>query len=104
MSGSIFIYITASAPNRACLGSVNGMAQFSVSIMRAIGPAVANSLFSLSIDPTRHYLGGHLVWIVMSGLTMFALWVGSFLPREVWLPMEAEDFESDSESDETDSQ
>ncbi|EKM57753.1 uncharacterized protein PHACADRAFT_158787 [Phanerochaete carnosa HHB-10118-sp] len=60
--GCVFIYITASSPNRASLGTVNGMAQFSVSVVRAIGPAAANSLFSLSIDPNRHYLNGHLVW------------------------------------------
>lgn len=52
--------------------------------MRAIGPAAANSLFSLSIDPTRHYLGGNLVYWAMSGLTILAIFAGSYLPKQVW--------------------
>lgn len=82
--GCAFIYITASAPNRASLGTVNGFAQLGVSIVRAIGPAAANSLFSLSIDPTRHYLGGNLVYWAMSGLTCLALVAASYLPQKVW--------------------
>lgn len=82
--GCVFIYITASSPNRASLGTVNGLAQLSVSLVRAIGPAAANSLFSLSIDPTRHYLNGNLVYWVMSGVTCFAVWAGSYLPQKVW--------------------
>ncbi|KAJ3531766.1 hypothetical protein NM688_g7528 [Phlebia brevispora] len=88
--GCIFIYITASSPNRASLGSVNGLAQLSVSVMRAVGPAAANSLFSLSIDPSRHYLGGNLVYWVLSGLTMFALVAGSYLPKKAWSNREEE--------------
>jgi MFS family permease len=84
--GCVFIYITASSPNRASLGSVNGLAQFSVSIVRAIGPAAANSLFSLSIDPTRHYLGGYLVYWAMSCLTCLAIVAGLYLPKKVWGP------------------
>ena len=83
-TGSVFIYITASSPNKASLGSVNGLAQMSVSIMRAIGPALSNSLFSLSIDQEHHYLGGLLVYVVLAGLTCVALYVGSLLPKDVW--------------------
>lgn len=84
--GCAFIYITASSPNRASLGSVNGMAQFSVSIVRAIGPAAANSLFALSIDPSRHYMNGQLVYWAMSVLTCLAIWAGSYLPKKAWGP------------------
>lgn len=52
--------------------------------MRAVGPAAANSLFSLSIDPSRHYLNGHLVYWCMSLLTCLALVAGSYLPGKVW--------------------
>ena len=90
----MFIYITASAPNRASLGTVNGIAQFGVSIVRAIGPATANSLFSVSIDPSRHYLGGNLVYWVMTGLTMLALLAGSYLPKKVWGPEDDSEAES----------
>ena len=92
--GCVFIYITASAPNRASLGTVNGIAQFGVSIVRAIGPATANSLFSVSIDPARHYLGGNLVYWAMTGLTMLALLAGSYLPKKVWGPEDDSEEES----------
>ncbi|OBZ72442.1 Protein ZINC INDUCED FACILITATOR-LIKE 1 [Grifola frondosa] len=82
--GCSFMYITASSPNKASLGSVNGMAQMTVSIMRAIGPATANSLFSLSIDDTHHYLGGNLVYYVLSVIVCMAIWVGMQLPSKVW--------------------
>ena len=75
-----FIFITASSPNKASLGSVNGIAQMVVSLMRTIGPATANSLFSLSIDETHHYLGGMFVYVALSVLVCAALWVGTFLP------------------------
>ncbi|PCH42297.1 member of major facilitator multidrug-resistance DHA1 [Wolfiporia cocos MD-104 SS10] len=82
--GSVFIFITASSPNKASLGSVNGLAQMSVSIMRAIGPALANSMFSLSIDEDHHYLGGMLVYVFLAGLACVALGVGTLLPPKVW--------------------
>ncbi|KAI0768094.1 MFS general substrate transporter [Trametes elegans] len=78
--GCVFIFITASAPNKASLGSVNGLAQMVVSVMRTVGPASANSLFSLSIDDTHHYLGGMFVYVALSVLVCAALWVGTFLP------------------------
>ncbi|KAI0078782.1 member of major facilitator superfamily multidrug-resistance, DHA1 sub-family [Panus rudis PR-1116 ss-1] len=80
--GCIFIYITASSPNKASLGTVNGLAQVGVSIMRTIGPATANSLFSLSID--KHYLGGNLVYLVLSGIACLSLYVADLLPARVW--------------------
>ena len=50
--------------------------------MRAIGPAAANSLFSLSIE--KGYLGGQLVYYVLVIMTGAALALGSQLPRQVW--------------------
>lgn len=47
--GCIFIYINGAAASRKTLGATNGLAQMGVSIMRAIGPASASSLFSLSL-------------------------------------------------------
>ncbi|RPD61131.1 MFS general substrate transporter [Lentinus tigrinus ALCF2SS1-7] len=78
--GCVFIFITASSPNKASLGSVNGIAQMLVSIMRAVGPAAANSLFSLSIDKEHHYMGGYFVYYAMSTLVCAALWVATYLP------------------------
>ncbi|KAH9926833.1 MFS general substrate transporter [Amylocystis lapponica] len=89
--GSVFIFMTASSPNKASLGSVNGLAQMCVSVMRAVGPAAANSLFSLSIDSEHHYLGGMLVYVVLGVLTCVALYVSSFLPTKVWNDEEPEE-------------
>ncbi|KAL7279051.1 hypothetical protein ACG7TL_006886 [Trametes sanguinea] len=88
--GCVFIFITASAPNKASLGSVNGMAQMVVSIMRTVGPATANSLFSLSIDTQHHYMNGYFVYYALSALVVFAFWVGTFLPDKTMSDEESE--------------
>ncbi|ESK95843.1 member of major facilitator superfamily multidrug- dha1 sub-family [Moniliophthora roreri MCA 2997] len=81
--GAIFIYIQAASPNRASLGATNGLSQMWVSITRAIGPATANSLFSLSMK--EHYLGGYMVYYVLLGMAAMALFASSLLPRKVSL-------------------
>ncbi|KAI0279262.1 MFS general substrate transporter [Russula aff. rugulosa BPL654] len=80
--GCIFIYISASSPNRASLGATNGIAQLLVSIMRAIGPAAATSLFSLS--QAGGYLGGGMVYLVLLMISMAAVTFGTTLPPQVW--------------------
>ncbi|TDL19280.1 MFS general substrate transporter [Rickenella mellea] len=45
--GCVFMYVTASSPNKKSLGTMNGFSQTLVSITRGIGPSLANSLFSL---------------------------------------------------------
>lgn len=82
--GCIFIYITASSPNKSSLGTVNGFCQVGVSIMRTVGPATANSLFSLSIDKTHHYLGGNMVYVVLACLNVLSLVAADGLPSQVW--------------------
>ncbi|KAJ7116503.1 major facilitator superfamily multidrug-resistance, DHA1 sub-family [Mycena epipterygia] len=81
--GAIFIYISSAAPNRASLGATNGLCQLSVSLMRTIGPAAANSLFSLSIE--KGYLGGWMVYYALMATTCVALWVAVQLPRRPWV-------------------
>ena len=81
-SGCVYIYIAAASPNRASLGGTNGICQCVVSITRAFGPAVTNSLFSLSME--KGYLGGSLVYVVLTGMVFFALVLGSLLPRRLW--------------------
>ncbi|KAF7375253.1 Major facilitator superfamily multidrug-resistance DHA1 sub-family [Mycena sanguinolenta] len=77
--GAVFIYISAAAPSRSALGATNGLSQLSVSIMRAIGPATANSLYSLSME--KQYMRGYMYCYVLIAVTCVALWVGSLLPR-----------------------
>jgi hypothetical protein len=80
--GAVFIYISAAAPNRASLGATNGLCQLTVSLFRAVGPALANSLFSLSME--KGYLHGYLVYYVLVALTCVALWVAAQLPHQPW--------------------
>ncbi|KAG2335744.1 hypothetical protein BDR05DRAFT_993464 [Suillus weaverae] len=55
-----FMYITAASPNRASVGATNRFAQVIVSVMCTVGPAAANSAFSISIE--KQYLGGNLIY------------------------------------------
>ncbi|KAF8840254.1 MFS general substrate transporter [Paxillus ammoniavirescens] len=59
----VLIYITAAAPNKRSLGALNGLAQTTASIVRAIGPASATSLFAYSIQ--HNFVGGYGVYVVI---------------------------------------
>ena len=77
----MLIFIAAAAPNKASLGTTNGLAQLSVSIVRAVGPALASSLYSLSIDKDHHYMNGGLVYYVTVAMSLGAIWAGLLLPK-----------------------
>jgi hypothetical protein len=75
------MYITAAAPNRRCLGALNGVAQTTASTVRAIGPASATSLFAYSI---RHdSMCGNGVYIVLVLATIATMPLGAMLPDDV---------------------
>ncbi|CAK5269292.1 unnamed protein product [Mycena citricolor] len=80
--GAVFIYISAAAPNRASLGATNGLCQLTVSLMRTVGPAAANSLFSLSMQ--ADFVGPWMVYYVLMATTLVAIWVGMQLPAKPW--------------------
>ena len=50
--------------------------------MRAIGPAAATSLFSLSL--AEGYMGGGLVYIVLLMISLAAVAIGTTLPEQAW--------------------
>lgn len=52
--------------------------QVAVSVMRAVGPAATNSLFSLSM--AHNWLGGYLVYYVLVVFVGIALFIASILP------------------------
>ena len=87
ISGAVFIFIAAAAPNRASLGATNGVAQLSVSIVRAVGPALVSSAYSLSIDKEHHYMGGWLVYYMTVALSLCAIWAGCLLPKQAFKEM-----------------
>lgn len=80
--GAIFMFITASAPSKASLGATNGLSQTTASIARAIGPALATSLFSLSVE--KNVLGGYGAYALFVVLSVLALGLAVRLPMEVW--------------------
>lgn len=84
----MFIYIAASAPNKRSLGATNGLAQMLISIVRAIGPAVATSFFALSIE--HDIMHGYFVYVVLFGMIVAAAGVGMLLPPLVWEKKEEE--------------
>ena len=51
--------------------------------MRTVGPGLANSLFSLSIE--RQLLGGWLVYYVLIGIVGTAVCVAMQLPKQMWV-------------------
>ena len=62
------------------VGSGNGVAQSVTSLARAFGPAVASSLFAISIE--RNLAGGNMVYLVLSGFTCLTIWTSHSLPDE----------------------
>lgn len=80
--GCIFIYITASSPGKNSLGATNGIAQTTVSIARAIGPALSTSLFAVSLE--KNLLGGYAVYVISFALSSLALLLALRLPEKMW--------------------
>ncbi|KDN35426.1 hypothetical protein K437DRAFT_78202 [Tilletiaria anomala UBC 951] len=55
----------------AKLGTLNGLAQMSSSVMRALGPYAASALFAWSVE--KNILHGKLVWPVLSVIGVLAI-------------------------------
>ena len=81
-TGSIFLYVATSAPNKQSLGATNGLAQLAASIVRAIGPVLSTSLFAASAQ--HNWLGGTAVYLVLICLAWLSLLVGKMLPECLW--------------------
>ncbi|KAF8740050.1 hypothetical protein AX14_008958 [Amanita brunnescens Koide BX004] len=80
--GCIIIFITASSPNKHSLGATNGISETTGSIARVIGPTLATSLFSFSVD--RNILGGYGVYLILFSLSCAALLPAVHLPVKPW--------------------
>ncbi|CAE7132469.1 unnamed protein product [Rhizoctonia solani] len=76
----ILIYVNSSAPSKASLGTLNGISQTIISVIRAIGPAVATSLFSLSVR--KGILGGNFVYAILLGMSCVGVYVSRWLKEE----------------------
>ncbi|OJA08648.1 hypothetical protein AZE42_05276 [Rhizopogon vesiculosus] len=76
-----FMFITASAPTKNVLGAINGLGQTTVSMARAVGPALATSLFAFSKE--HNLLNGNAVYLIFIILAGALRWLGSHLPDEI---------------------
>ena len=79
-SGATYIYINASAPNRASVGATIGLSQLLVSIMSAVGPSAINSAFALGIQ--KQVMGGYFAYWLMVGMASISLAIGVALPKK----------------------
>ncbi|KAI0073875.1 MFS general substrate transporter [Panus rudis PR-1116 ss-1] len=80
--GTIFMYVTSAAPNKKSLGATNGLGQVIASVLRAVGPATATSLFAISME--RNWLGGYAVFLILAIAATLALYICNMLPSETW--------------------
>jgi len=76
--GTVFVFITASAPTKNLLGAINGLGQTTASMSRAFGPALATSLFAFSKE--YNVLQGNAAYVVLILLGCVLTWLGSRLP------------------------
>ncbi|KIK60237.1 hypothetical protein GYMLUDRAFT_43977 [Collybiopsis luxurians FD-317 M1] len=75
---AIYLMIVMNAPPNA-LGSVNGLAQMVSSGTRGFAPVFASSLFSYSLE--SRMVRGHLVEVVLMGVTLLGVWCMVRLPK-----------------------
>ncbi|KAG2095898.1 uncharacterized protein F5147DRAFT_396233 [Suillus discolor] len=80
-SPCMILFIRAAAPNRASLGTTNGIVMVVVAVAKIIGPASAASLFSYSLQ-------AHDVWSIyfFIAIAFLAVSTALLLPRDpsVW--------------------
>ncbi|CAE6499729.1 unnamed protein product [Rhizoctonia solani] len=76
-SSCVAIYVNSSALSKDSLGTLNGISQTIISIVRAVGPAAATSLFSLSTQ--KNLLGGNFVYVVLLGMSCMGVFASRWL-------------------------
>ncbi|KAF8875781.1 major facilitator superfamily domain-containing protein [Infundibulicybe gibba] len=69
-------------PSKRYLGATNGLSQMGVSLARAVGPALATSLFSFSVE--RNMLGGYAVYVILFCISCLAIFLAVLLPENMW--------------------
>ncbi|KAF8622857.1 hypothetical protein AX15_006701 [Amanita polypyramis BW_CC] len=82
--GSLMIIITGGAPSQSSLATMNGSAQATASIMKALGPFFASSLHSISLQ--RQLAGGNAVYYIMMMIVAFGIRFTFMLPKKLYLP------------------
>jgi hypothetical protein len=75
---SMMLMVIQNTPSKLLLGSANGAAQMVTSGSRALAPAFASSLFSLSIQ--HNLLGGYAVYYIFVFLSAIVVQGSRYLP------------------------
>ena len=81
--GCVFMYMTSSVDDPRALGSVNGIAQTAASLSRAVGPAMATTLFAYTLQ--NDWLGGLGVYVVFITISSCAFPLTYKLPEGAWM-------------------
>jgi len=84
--GAIFLFTMASAPNKRCLGAVNGLAQNVSSVVRGLSP-IMTVLLSLSIK--YNVMGGYAFYFFMMVFSIVGFSMARWLPKQTWSINEA---------------
>ncbi|KAF9818790.1 hypothetical protein IEO21_02570 [Rhodonia placenta] len=77
--GCIFMYISDAAPNQHALGLTNGLAQTTASVVRALAPSTASSLFSVSLE--KNIARGTPVYWILTSIAAVGVAAAFRLPR-----------------------
>ena len=77
------MYMTSSVGNPRALGSVNGIAQTAASLARAVGPAMATTLFAYTLQ--NEWLGGLGVYVVFITISLSVFPLAYKLPENGWV-------------------
>ncbi|KAG8973178.1 hypothetical protein FRC05_009039 [Tulasnella sp. 425] len=75
------LVVKEAMPDPAAVGTLFGLATAANCLGEGTAPAIASSLFALSVD--RNLLGGNLVWIILIALAAFATWFARGLKSRV---------------------
>lgn len=75
------MFITASAPNKRALGSVNGLGQTLASVGRTVMVALATSLFSYSIEHKALGGFGYLAYAILVVFAFASVFLAQRLPH-----------------------
>ncbi|MBW0522857.1 hypothetical protein O181_062572 [Austropuccinia psidii MF-1] len=75
----VSLLINSAAPSPSTFGALNGLGQSCSALARTFAPIITGTLFSMSIDKHKHYLGGNLIFIA----TVFVSILTSFVAQTI---------------------
>lgn len=79
ITGCIFVYINDGVDSNA-RGTINGLAQMTVSMTRSVGSILPSAILSASLQ--GDIVGGNLVFILLSLLTAGGILLAVRLPKK----------------------